>query len=204
MRPGSRRPRAASTGPGRPANWSARCAPSIPGPGLVQPRDLRIKVLAARVVDGDGAPGAVLDGRMTIACGARGALRPLRLQRAGRKPQAAKEFCAAAPSHPARCCPRAPPLPHMSTTPTLPHRRGGIAIPKSVDTVSGRSTDICAHARRSVPGYKRTFRGLPKITFFASGRMSAFGGKADLNYVPKKVRLWLRVLKNSVEIIAEA
>ena len=61
--------------------------------------DLRIKVLAARVVDGDGAPGAVLDGRMTIACGS-GALRPLRLQRAGRKPQAAEEFL--------RGCPLAP------------------------------------------------------------------------------------------------
>ncbi len=61
--------------------------------------DLRVKVLAARVVDGDGAPGAVLDGRMTIACGA-GALRPLRLQRAGRKPQATEDFLLGAPLAP--------------------------------------------------------------------------------------------------------
>ena len=61
--------------------------------------DLRIKVLAARAVDEEGAPGAVLDGRMTIACG-EGALRPLRLQRAGRKTQAAEEFL--------RGCPLAP------------------------------------------------------------------------------------------------
>ncbi len=29
---------------------------------------------------------------------------------------------------------------------------------------------------------KRTFRDLPKITFFIFCRMSAFGGKADLNH----------------------
>ncbi len=61
--------------------------------------DLRVKVLAARVVEGDGAPGAVLDGRMTIACG-EGALRPLRLQRAGKKPQGAEEFLLGVPLPP--------------------------------------------------------------------------------------------------------
>ena len=59
----------------------------------------RIKMLAARVVEGEGTPGAVLDGRMTIACGA-GALRPLRLQRAGKKPQSAEEFLLGAPLAP--------------------------------------------------------------------------------------------------------
>jgi methionyl-tRNA formyltransferase len=43
----------------------------------------RIKVLAAGVVDADGTPGTVIDNRLTIACG-NGALRALRLQRAGR------------------------------------------------------------------------------------------------------------------------
>ena len=61
--------------------------------------DLRIKVLAARAVDEEGAPGAVLDGRMTIACG-EGALRPLRLQRAGKKPQSAEEYIRGAPLAP--------------------------------------------------------------------------------------------------------
>ena len=61
--------------------------------------DRRIKVLAARVVDGDGAPGAVLDGHMTIACGS-GALRPLCLQRAGRKPQGVEEFLRGSPLSP--------------------------------------------------------------------------------------------------------
>ncbi|MEO7786518.1 MAG: methionyl-tRNA formyltransferase [Sphingomicrobium sp.] len=43
----------------------------------------RIKLVAAEVVEGSGAPGTVLDDEFTIACGV-GAIRPLRLQRAGR------------------------------------------------------------------------------------------------------------------------
>lgn len=43
----------------------------------------RYRVLAAEVVAGEGAPGSVLDDRLTIACGV-GALRPLTVQRAGR------------------------------------------------------------------------------------------------------------------------
>ncbi len=43
----------------------------------------RWRVLAADVVAGSGAPGTVLDDRLTIACG-QGALRPTRVQRAGR------------------------------------------------------------------------------------------------------------------------
>ncbi|HTQ33287.1 MAG TPA: methionyl-tRNA formyltransferase [Stellaceae bacterium] len=45
--------------------------------------DERIRVLTAEVSGEIGAPGAVLDDRLTIACGS-GALRPLRVQRAGR------------------------------------------------------------------------------------------------------------------------
>jgi methionyl-tRNA formyltransferase len=43
----------------------------------------RIKVLSAAVVELSGAPGEVLDGQLTIACGER-AIRPLAVQRAGR------------------------------------------------------------------------------------------------------------------------
>lgn len=43
----------------------------------------RVKLLLAEVVEGAGAPGAVLDDDLTIACGT-GAIRPLRLQRAGK------------------------------------------------------------------------------------------------------------------------
>jgi methionyl-tRNA formyltransferase len=43
----------------------------------------RIRVLTAEIAEGGGAPGTVLDARLSIACGA-GALRPTRVQRAGR------------------------------------------------------------------------------------------------------------------------
>ena len=42
-----------------------------------------LKVLAAAVAEGSGAPGRVLDDRLTVACG-RGALRLMRVQLAGR------------------------------------------------------------------------------------------------------------------------
>lgn len=61
--------------------------------------DLRIKVLAARAVEGDGAPGTVLDGRLSIAC-EEGALRPTSVQRAGKKPQGVEEFLRGAPLAP--------------------------------------------------------------------------------------------------------
>ncbi len=51
----------------------------------------RIKVLASTVVAGRGAPGEVLDGELTIACGD-GAVRLLEVQRAGKKPQMPDEF----------------------------------------------------------------------------------------------------------------
>jgi methionyl-tRNA formyltransferase len=58
--------------------------------------DVVIKFLAAEVVPGEGLPGTLLPPNplrpdMVIACG-QDALRPLRLQRAGRAPMAAKEF----------------------------------------------------------------------------------------------------------------
>ena len=45
--------------------------------------DERIRVLSAEVNAAAGRPGAVLDDRLSIACG-KGAFRPLRVQRAGR------------------------------------------------------------------------------------------------------------------------
>jgi methionyl-tRNA formyltransferase len=50
----------------------------------------RIKVLRAMVVEGGGTPGAVLDDKLTIACGS-GAVRLIELQRAGKKPMPAAE-----------------------------------------------------------------------------------------------------------------
>lgn len=51
----------------------------------------KIKVLAADVVDGSGAPGTVLDGSLTVACGD-DALRLTRVQRPGKGPVAADAF----------------------------------------------------------------------------------------------------------------
>jgi len=51
----------------------------------------RVKVIRSTLAEGEGAPGAVLDDRLTIACGA-GAVRLLDVQRAGRQPVKAEEF----------------------------------------------------------------------------------------------------------------
>jgi methionyl-tRNA formyltransferase len=51
----------------------------------------RIKVLRTTLADGAGPAGTVLDGALTIACGA-GAVRLLELQRAGKRPMSAAEF----------------------------------------------------------------------------------------------------------------
>ena len=51
----------------------------------------RIKVLKSDLAEGSGAPGTVLDDRLAVACGV-GAVRPLRLQRAGGKPLDLADF----------------------------------------------------------------------------------------------------------------
>lgn len=51
----------------------------------------RVKVLAAEIAEGKGAAGEVLDDTMTIACGT-GAIRPLRLQKAGKPAMDREEF----------------------------------------------------------------------------------------------------------------
>jgi len=53
--------------------------------------DMVIKILAAEVVLGEGVPGTILDDKFTIACG-EGALRPTRLQRAGKSAMSTAEF----------------------------------------------------------------------------------------------------------------
>ena len=51
----------------------------------------RVKLLASRLADGQGAPGEVLDDALTVACGA-GAVTLLRLQRAGKGAQDSNVF----------------------------------------------------------------------------------------------------------------
>jgi len=63
-----------------------------PFPGAFVEHDgQRIKLLASRVVSGEGTPGEVLDDQLTIACGS-GAVQLLRLQRAGKAAQDAEVF----------------------------------------------------------------------------------------------------------------
>jgi len=51
----------------------------------------RVKVLRSAKGEGSGAPGTVLDDRLTVAC-ASGAVRIVELQKAGGKPMRAEEF----------------------------------------------------------------------------------------------------------------
>jgi methionyl-tRNA formyltransferase len=64
----------------------------LPGAGA----PARIKVLRTTRGEGSGAPGTVLDDRLTIACG-KGAVRILELQRAGRQSLKAEEFLRGTP-----------------------------------------------------------------------------------------------------------
>jgi methionyl-tRNA formyltransferase len=63
----------------------------FPGAWFELPGAGRIKVLRTTRGEGGGAPGTVLDDRLTIACGD-GAIRIVELQRAGGKPMKAEEF----------------------------------------------------------------------------------------------------------------
>ncbi len=51
----------------------------------------RVKVLSTAREDGSGEPGEILDGDLLVACG-EGAVRLIELQRAGKRPMAARDF----------------------------------------------------------------------------------------------------------------
>jgi len=56
----------------------------------------RVKVLRSTLADRSGAPGAVLDDQLTIACG-EGAVRLLHVQKAGKQPMSAADFLRGTP-----------------------------------------------------------------------------------------------------------
>lgn len=63
-----------------------------PAPGaFIEHGGERIRFLAAEIVEAEGAPGTVIDGRLTIGCGG-GAIRPALVQRAGRAPMPAADL----------------------------------------------------------------------------------------------------------------
>jgi methionyl-tRNA formyltransferase len=51
----------------------------------------RLKLLRSTLAEGAGAPGEILDGHLTVACGS-GAVRLVELQRAGGRPASASQF----------------------------------------------------------------------------------------------------------------
>jgi methionyl-tRNA formyltransferase len=53
--------------------------------------EARVKILRCELADGSGAPGELLDDRLTIAC-TEGAIRILELQRAGKQPMRVDDF----------------------------------------------------------------------------------------------------------------
>jgi methionyl-tRNA formyltransferase len=59
----------------------------------------RIKALRSILASGSGAPGTLLDDRLTVACG-EGAVRLTEVQRAGKKPMAAEDFLRGLTLHP--------------------------------------------------------------------------------------------------------
>src|SRR5437763_1630100 len=71
----------------------------FPGAWFELPGAGRIKVLRTTRSERFGAPGTVLDDRLTIACGA-GAVQLLEVQRAGKQPMKAQEFLRGTPIAP--------------------------------------------------------------------------------------------------------
>jgi methionyl-tRNA formyltransferase len=71
----------------------------FPGAWFELPGAGRIKVLRTTRSEGSGAPGTVLDDRLTITCGD-GAIRIVELQRAGGKPMKAGDFLRGTPVAP--------------------------------------------------------------------------------------------------------
>ncbi len=61
--------------------------------------ETRVKILRCEFAEGSGAPGQLLDHRLTIAC-KEGAIRILQLQRAGKVPMKAEDFLRGAPLKP--------------------------------------------------------------------------------------------------------
>ncbi|KGD86447.1 methionyl-tRNA formyltransferase [Rhizobium sp. YS-1r] len=85
--------------PGRDVHNHIRGLSPFPGAWFeaeINGRPERIKVLASEMREGRGQPGMVLDDALTVACGD-GAVRLLKLQKAGGKPLAAADFLRGTP-----------------------------------------------------------------------------------------------------------
>jgi len=85
----------------RPASELVRHVAGLaPFPGAwFEVGEERVKLLLAEAVEGEGAPGEVLDAEFTIASG-QGAVRPLRLQRAGKPAMEREDYLRGQPAKP--------------------------------------------------------------------------------------------------------
>jgi methionyl-tRNA formyltransferase len=63
----------------------------VPGAWTLLPNGDRLKILSAEIVLGGGLPGEIIDGGLGIACG-EGALRPVQVQRQGKRPMTTEEL----------------------------------------------------------------------------------------------------------------
>lgn len=66
---------------------------------LIDGEAVRVKILRCEFVNGSGEPAALLDDRLTIACG-EGAIRVVELQRAGKQPMKAEVYLRGTPLRP--------------------------------------------------------------------------------------------------------
>jgi methionyl-tRNA formyltransferase len=82
--------------PWRAVHDHCRGLSPFPGAWCELPEVGRVKILRSTQGVGAGAPGRVLDNKLTVACG-RGAVRIVELQREGKKPMAADEFLRGVP-----------------------------------------------------------------------------------------------------------
>jgi methionyl-tRNA formyltransferase len=82
--------------PWRAVHDHCRGLSPFPGAWCELPEVGRVKILRSTQGVGAGAPGRVLDDKLTVACG-RGAVRIVELQREGKKPMAADEFLRGVP-----------------------------------------------------------------------------------------------------------
>ena len=81
-----------------------QCHGLSPFPGawfeaVIDGAPVRVKVLRCELAAGQGAPGDLIDDRLTIACG-EGAIRVLELQRAGKEPMKTEAFLNGTPLRP--------------------------------------------------------------------------------------------------------
>jgi methionyl-tRNA formyltransferase len=124
----------------------------------------RLLVLEGEVVAGAGAPGELLDDRLTIACG-EAALRLTMVQRAGGKPMSAADFLRGFPLPPGARLGSPCPATSWGSTPRARSRISTSSVRRPRRPCATRSTTICGRAR-----WWCSKRRLPPTAFMPDSR----------------------------------